>query len=258
MSLSHSLMDNYLVLSKDSIEVRYIEGDRQFAEETFIALKEALIFLSDYFCLKELFPSIRAILVPDRSEYDRLVVNLLGVNIRTPSDSSRIAQPQKTDIVFLSPSAYKDYSVYKYDPKEYTRVIFHELTHVFEEYLTPDIETTPVWWSEGLAIYLSKQYYEEEIIEPVLKSISEKLIPDIEEIQNNIKLCYIWGWTVVAFIKKTYGKEMILKIVKECSNGNVFGIFTEDAKDFEKKWKEWLLESEKSNIYSLKNCDNLK
>lgn len=237
------MLDNYLTFIKNNIEFRYIETDKQFAKETYINLKEAIIFLSNYFCLKEPFSLIRAILAPSRNEYDRLVINLLGVNIKTPSDPSRIAQPQKTDIVFLSPSAYKLHSIYKYDPDEFRRLVFHELTHVFEEYLSPDIETTPTWWSEGLAVYLSKQYNENEFREPVLYCIKEKLIPDFDEIKNNTKLCYVWGWTIVMFIENGYGKEMILRVVKECKNGNVFGILAEDVDDFEKKWKKWLLET---------------
>lgn len=243
------MLDNYLVLGEGNIEVRYIEGYKPSAEETFIDLKEALVFLSRYFCLKKPFPPIRAILVPNRREYDHLVINLLGVDIETPSDPSRIAQPQKTDLVFLSPSAYREHSIYKYNPAEYRRLVLHELTHVFEEYLTPDIETTPRWWSEGLAVYLSEQWrYEGEFRQPVLKGIKEKFIPDIEEIQVSRKLCYNWGWTIVMFIESTYGKEMILKIVRECDNGNVFEILSEDVRNFKKRWKKWLLENGKSSI----------
>ncbi len=240
------MIDNYLTLRRHNIEVRYIEGDEASAEETFIVLKEALVFLSKYFCLRDPFPPIRAILVPNRSEYDRLVINLLGVEIKTPSNPGRVAQPQKTDMVFLSPSAYKGHSTYRYKPDEYKRLVFHELTHVFEEYLSPNIETTPRWWSEGLAAYLSGQWeYQDQFRfrQPVLKGIKEKIIPNIEEIQVNIELSYDWGWTIVMFIENIYGKEMILKIVRGCDNGNVFGILGEDCKNFEQKWKKWLLES---------------
>ena len=238
------MIDNYLTLRRHNIEVRYIEGYEASAEETFIVLKEALVFLSKYFCLRDPFPPIRAILVPNRREYDRLVINLLGVDIEIPSNPARIAQPQKTDIVFLSPSAYKDHTIYEYNPDEYRRLVFHELTHMFEEYLTPDIETTPRWWSEGLAVYLSGQWrYEDEFRQPVLKGIKEKRIPDIEIIRASTRLCYEWGWTIVMFIERTYGTEMILKIVKECNEGNVLGIISRDLKDFEKRWKKWLLES---------------
>jgi len=245
------MIDNYSVLRSHSMEVRYAEGDEAFAEDTSIALKQAIISLSKFFCLKEPFPPIRAILAPNRSEYERLVINLLGVDIEIPSNPARVAQPQKTDMVFLSPSAYKHHSTYEYNPDEYRRLVFHELTHVFEEYLTPDVETTPRWWSEGLAAYLSGQWkYEDQFRfrQPVLKGIKEKLIPDIKEIRANTEICYDWGWTIVMFIKNTYGKEMILKIVRECDNGNVFGILGEDFKNFEKRWQKWLLGNGKISI----------
>ena len=73
----------------------------------------------------------------------------------------------------------------------------------------------------------------------VLKGIKEKLIPDVKDIQASIELSYDWGWTIVMFIENTYGKEMILQIVRECDNGNVFGILGENIKKFEKRWKEW-------------------
>ena len=106
-------------------------------------------------------------------------------------------------------------------------------------------------------MYLSGRWkYEDQyrFRQPVLKGIKacleceayrkEKFIPDIKEIQASIELGYDWGWTVVMFIEDTYGKEMILKIVRECDNGNVFGILGEDFKNFEKRWKRWLLGKE--------------
>ena len=61
--------------------------------------------------------------MPDRSEFDRLVTDLLGVEIEKPSNSGRIAQPQKTDIVFLSPSAFEQHSKYEYVLNDFRRMI---------------------------------------------------------------------------------------------------------------------------------------
>ena len=43
------MLDNYLVLGEGNVEVRYVEGDKPSAEETFIALKEGLSFSRDIF-----------------------------------------------------------------------------------------------------------------------------------------------------------------------------------------------------------------
>jgi len=71
-----------------------------------------------------------------------------------------MAQPQRTDLVVLSPSAYEQHSIFRYFLDEYRRLLFHEMTHMFEEYLAPAsaMEAVPRWWSEGLAVYLSGQW----------------------------------------------------------------------------------------------------
>ena len=245
------MLNNYLWFGTGNTKIGFTEKDRKFVRETSAGLEEAIECLSEYFHLEKSFSPIRAILVPDRKEFDRLVKELLKVDIEEPSRPSRIAQPQCTDLVLLAPSAYSTDSTYEYSGNEYKRLIFHETTHIFEEYLSPNIEALPRWWSEGLAAYLSGQWKHDEdqfIRQLVLKGIKEKLIPDMKEIQVNTKLCYDWGWTVVMFIENTYGKEMILKIVRECDNGDVFGILCEDFKNFEKRWKKWLLENGKSSI----------
>ncbi|HPB34399.1 MAG TPA: hypothetical protein PLW61_06515 [Caldisericia bacterium] len=62
-------------------------------------------------------------------------------------------------------------------------------------------------------------------------------------IEKDVILSYQWGWTIVMFIESSYGKEMILKIVRECYNGNIFEIVSENIKIFKKRWKEWLLKN---------------
>ena len=237
------MLENYLWFDSNNIKVGFKEKDRKFVKKTFTGLEEAIKFLSVYFYLERKFPSIRVILAPNREEYDFLVKKLLKVNIETPSNPSRIAQPQRTDLVLLTPSAYSTDSIYKYSAKEYKRLLFHEVTHMFEEYLSPNIELTPRWWSEGLAVYLSKQWeYEDEFNGSVLQGCKNKKIPDFKKIEKNVKFSYQWGWTIVMFIEKTFGKEMIIRIVRECNDGDVFRIIGENFKDFEKRWKEWLVE----------------
>jgi len=238
------MLDDYLLLHDDRIKVRYIHGDAPFAKQTLIALQKAVGFLTRYFNLDTSFPSMRAILAPRRNEFDRLVAELLRVEIERPSHPARMAQPQRTDLVMLSPSAYEQHSVFEYCSDEYRRLLAHEVTHMFEEYLAPNMETPPRWWSEGLAVYLSGQWQHEdqyEFRQPVLQGLERRSIPDVQEIPNSLKLCYDWGWTMVMFIEKTYGRETILRIVCDCDNGDVFGMFGEDIDIFQRKWKEWLL-----------------
>ncbi|MFU8796546.1 MAG: hypothetical protein ACNA7X_04550, partial [Dehalococcoidia bacterium] len=190
---------------------------------------------------------IRAILVPSRREYDRLVVDLLGVDIEVPSNPGRVAQPQRTDIVFLSPSAYRQHSTYSYDADEYRRLVFHELVHVFEEHLSPDIEAAPRWWSEGLAAYLSGQWRCADRFrfrQPVLEGITLGHVPRISEIEADVQLCYAWGWTLVMFIEKAYSRDTVVRIVRECDDGDVLSTLGEDPHAFEKGWQRWLLQED--------------
>jgi len=185
------MLENYLWFDSKNIKIGFTEKDRESVRETSDGLKEAIKFLSKYFHLEKIFPPIRAILVPNREEYIRLVKEFLKVYTEEASKPYRIAQPQRTDLVLLAPSAYSTDSIYKYSAEEYKRLLFHEMTHMFEEYLTPDMETTPRWWSEGLATYLSEEWkYDDDVRIPVLEALGSNNIPKIEEIQNNVKLCY--------------------------------------------------------------------
>lgn len=239
------MLNNYMDVHSGNIEVRYTGADRRYAEDTFAVLSEAYASLKEYFLMGEPSPTtIRAILVPTRSEYDRLVVELLGIDIEVPSNPGRVAQPQKTDIVFLSPSAYHQHSTYSYDAAEYRRLVVHELVHVFEEHLSPDIEAAPRWWSEGLAAYLSGQWRHADQFrfrQPVLDGIELGRVPSISEIQADVQLCYAWGWTIIMFIEKVYGSDTVARIVKECRDGDVLATLGEDPRVFEKEWQRWLL-----------------
>ncbi len=238
------MLDNYMTLAEGNLQVRYVEGDERFANETLRKLMESFALLSEYFRLEESsLQGVRAILVPNRSEYDRLVVGLLGVDIEVPSNPGRVAQPQRTDIVFLSASAYRQHSTYYYDAAEYRRLVVHELVHVFEEHLSPDIEASPRWWSEGLAAYLSGQWKHADQFrfrQPAMDGIRLGSVPSIQEIQADVGLCYDWGWTIVMFIEHTYGRDTIGKVVRECREGNVLATLGDDPVAFEKRWREWL------------------
>lgn len=243
------MLDEYIEVRSGNIEVRYAGADQRYAEETLAVLTEAYAFLKEYFCLHE--PSlrrIRAILVPTRSEYDRLVVGLLGVDIEVPSNPGRVAQPQRTDIVFLSPSAYRLHSTYSYKADEYRRLVVHELVHVFEEHLSPDIEAAPRWWSEGLAAYLSGQWRHADQFQfrqPVLDGIRLGRVPCISEIEADVQLCYAWGWTIVMFIDEVCGRDAVVKAVRDCTGGNVIATIGENPDAFEKSWQEWMLQEDR-------------
>jgi hypothetical protein len=245
----------YLAAEQDKIRVEYTERDRDFVPATLQHLSSAIKQLADYFDLPASFPTVRAIIVPNRPEFDRCVKEILKIEIEVPSDPCRIAQPQRTDLILLSPNAYGQ-STTTYTPDGYERLITHETVHIVEECLSPDMEKTPRWWSEGLAMFLSRQWIEGEG-ERVVQEVAAGRIPAIADMQQGpaasegVKLCYVWGWTIVMYIDEAYGKSMIKRIVRECDDGNVFAVLDEDPHELEAKWKDWLREAAATGAFRI-------
>jgi len=90
------MLENYLILGDAKIEIRYVEGERRFAAQAFDVLDGALPTITSYFGIAQPFPKVRVILVASRAEFDRLVRDLLGVEIEVPSHPARIAWPLGT------------------------------------------------------------------------------------------------------------------------------------------------------------------
>lgn len=236
------MLDHYRAHGDAQFEIRFVTGDDRYAQETFAILSKSLPVVTGYFLLSDPFPKVRVVLVPDRNEYDRLVRNLLRVEIEVPSNPARIAQPQRTDMVLLSPAAYEAHSIYKYIPGDFKRLLVHELVHMVEEYLSPNMEASPRWWGEGLAVYLSEQWHhEDEFRKAAIDGISGNSIPGFRQIEADRTLAYHWGWTIVQFIETVYGRNMILRIVRECADGNVFSIIGDSVERLEKQWRSWLV-----------------
>ncbi|MBN1536293.1 MAG: collagenase [Anaerolineales bacterium] len=236
------MLENYLELSNAHLEIRYVKSEQRYAQDAFETLNKAIPAITRYFQISQSRPKARVVFVPHRNEFDRLVRDLLRVEIEFPSHPSRIAQSQRTDMVVLSPSVYKTQSSFDYISEHFSRLLVHELIHMVEEHLSPNIEANPRWWSEGLAVYISYQWrYEDEFRKTAIDSIKSRTIPSLFQIENDNKLAYDWGWAVVRFMGNVFGKEMFLRIVKECADGNVFSITEEGMESLENKWMNWTI-----------------
>jgi len=231
----------YLSIGNQLLEILYVNGDEHHARDAFDHLGNESPSIIGYFEISEPLPKIRVVLVPDRNEFDRLVRDLLQVEIEVPSNPARIAQAQKSDMVLLSPSAYAAHSTFVFVPAHFHRLLVHEFIHMAEEFLSPDIESVPGWWSEGLAVYLSGQWlFEDEFRKAALNGVEKNIIPAIRQIETDRKLAYDWGWTLVKFFEDVYGKIKILQIVRESTDGKVFSSIGEDLENIEPGWKAWL------------------
>lgn len=227
----------YSALTRGIITVEFTLPDEQLVSDTLTYLSEGLNSSMDYFQVGS-FPGIHAVITPNRNEFDRCVRDILHLDIEIPSNLGRVALPQKTDLVVLSPRAWKEESIY--DPGCYRGVLHHETVHILEEYLSPNIEEVPRWWSEGLAIYLSGQWVTLSREEPELVECIERgEIPSFTGMLQDVGLSYLWGWTCVMYIELIYGQKMINTLVRECSR-NFLAKLGETDSSFEEKWNRWL------------------
>ena len=141
-------------------------------------------------------------------------------------------------MVALSPPAYDEHSVFQYERAEFERLIVHEMVHIFEEYLSPNIEESPLIWSEGLAVYLSEQWrYEPDFNVNVKRTFESKSLPKLSKIVSGHENAYHWGWTVVMAIEARYGRELINHIVRNYSDGDIFSFVEDSFADFEHFWR---------------------
>jgi hypothetical protein len=242
--MTNSRSRDYLVQRQDGMTLEVVPEDEGFVAATLSGLVKGAALLTDYFGLHGRFPPVRTILVPDRGEFDRCVAEVLKVQIEVPSHPARIALPQGTNLILLSPRAYVP-GKYRYTPEGLERLIGHELTHIVEEHLSPNIEALPRWWSEGLAMHLSGDWVDE--FPHVLRETAAGRIPALAEMQDgavtdvSVRLCYQWGWTVVRCIESTHGQAAIRRAVERCANGDVLATVGEDPGSFERAWRKWLV-----------------
>jgi hypothetical protein len=240
---ARNLTGTYLSLKQGQVVVRFLETDRASAETTATALVHAGAILTTYFGLDRLPEFVCATLAPHRRAFDQLVADVLRVEIEIPSDPHRIAQAQGTQIVFLSPSAYASESAYEYFRDDYVRMVHHELVHVVQELLSPGIENSPLWWDEGLAVYLSGQWRHGSSFrfrEPVLEALRDTRLPTFSQVEQDRSLAYSFGWTLVRFIEWEKGNKAIADVVRRMEDGDVLGALDEDPVSFEVRWQEWL------------------
>ncbi|MDD5220827.1 MAG: hypothetical protein PHV11_09690 [Candidatus Bipolaricaulis sp.] len=234
----------YVVVRRDGMALEHVPDDRAFVAAAFDGLVNAAALLADYFGLHGRFPAVRTILVPDRAEFDRCVAEVLQIQIEVPSHPARIALPQGTNLVLLSPRAY-DPGRHRHTPEGFERLIGHELTHIVEEHLSPNIEAVPRWWSEGLAMHLSGDWLGE--LPHVKGETAGGLIPALAEMQDgavtdvSVRLCYQWGWTVVRYIESIHGRAGIRRIVEQCADGDVLVTLGAEPAPFEREWRNWLI-----------------
>lgn len=230
-------MNNYNIFFENKIRVFFNELDKNLVKETIDNFLFSQNKLLEYFKVDIDFPVFNIFLIPSRDEYDLFVKNFT----QTPTSKERIAQTQGNELYLLSPNVYHLYAdCYSFNKEEYTRLITHEFTHIFEELISPKsaMECKPTWWHEGLAVYLSEQYNKETEFTEGLKDELKIDIPKLKDLSGF--RAYIWGWTVINFIESRYGANKILELIKDYTYLDFINTFGLSEDNFENEWQNYL------------------
>lgn len=123
-----------------------------------------------------------------------------------------------------------------HDYNEIIGVSVHEFVH----YVTPNLLKLPVWLREGLAMYYAEQLNDKEI--DFLKTLIENnKIPKLSHLNNRNfvkKNGYVFSYTIVEFIIKNYGTEMLNKFINEPKSYEK--VFSVKKRELNKKWQAYL------------------
>lgn len=193
-----------------------------------------------FFMLQPEFPLINLFIVPNREEYDRMVSHLT----RIPTSKGRLGQPQGHDFYLISPNAWPTDMHPDYltpdgacDKKVYRQFIEHEIVHMIEEYSSPKgaMEIRPQWWGDGIAVYATGQYKDRLTVKNIKEDLADSRLPDIAAMKG--RDAYVWGWSLVRYIDKLFGRETLKKIMVESCTGDILGFLKLRKKEFELEWR---------------------
>ncbi|MGE0174299.1 MAG: hypothetical protein AB7T49_15995 [Oligoflexales bacterium] len=190
---------------------------------------------------------IRVIIAKTRIDYEYVVTRELGVDIEIPSRPSRIAQPQRNTLVLLSPTAFGNESCYEFSKDDFSRLLIHELTHMAVEEISPKMDDIPSWIHEGLAVYVSKQGWEEmEFYAPFCEAVRNENFPTLDEVMGHRKNFYIFGWALIQLLVNSFGKNWLLQLLRSPFTDESFFCRTGGKQNLESLWVQSLLNCQKN------------
>ncbi|WP_346887634.1 hypothetical protein [Clostridium sp. UBA1056] len=234
------MLESYKYARKENVTVYYVGNDSRFVIEVMEGLLYSYKELEKYFQLKDRKFSIRAILAMNRREYDYIGETVLKLKRNSASKRSEVTITSKNDLLILSPFAYGEESTYDYEGEMLQKLIYSQVVHIFNEFLSLNPEASSTWFGQGIAIYLSKLWDEENINKEIKKAMKEEMIPSLKMIQENKSLYKTWAWTIIRYIEEIYGKEIINEIIRKYDESDIFSVIKVPIDDFEDQWRAWL------------------
>ncbi len=126
----------------------------------------------------------------------------------------------------------KERKIYLYKSHEWKGILAHELTHIYFDSFFGGYEKSPLWLSEGMAVYIQIKYggskpmwLKENLTRLVngnyykIKDLTETTsLDDINE--KNIKLWYTQAYTVVYLLLKIQRKDEFYQFCRLIKEGN--------------------------------------
>ena len=234
---------HYRIRFDERLRIIYARTEEAVVEETLVNVQFGRRESLRFFGLEDNLPTFNVFLAPSRAEYDRFVIHLTP----TPTRKERVAQPQGPDLYLLSPLAYPrdaDCFVYPpegvYDKEEYRRIVFHETVHMLDESVSPKgaMEVRPLWWAEGLAVWVSGQHEEKELLRRLSEALKAPPLPDPERLEGG--LAYVLGWTLVRYIEERCGRGKLRDIMLNTSDPDILGLAGLASSAEIAKWKAWV------------------
>lgn len=145
----------------------------------------------------------------------------------------------------ISPKAWsKESCEHDYnDKQEVLQLLAHELVHVYhgQHNTSPDFgNTTGIdWFVEGLATYASGQCNTARIAE-IKKAIAENKVPASLDKFWTGKLRYALSGSVVMFLDKTYGRNMLVKLLTATGLNDILSTLQVSEQGLIDKWKAFM------------------
>jgi hypothetical protein len=154
--------------------------------------------LDDFFRINWKFNRPRLILVPDRKTID----SIKGQK----TEDWIVGWVENRNVYLLDNSNFERESNHAYSDEEYFALIKHELAHCFSNIIS-NFNKKPVWLLEGISIYLSGQNK--------LRKVPKKFEKFLDFFDSTGESVYFESGFAIMFLIEKYGKEKILRLLKE-------------------------------------------
>ena len=157
-----------------------------------------------------------------------------------------VAAGISTDLVLLSPRVWSSDACEHdgEDEAEVRGIVMHELVHVFHGQSNAKLEEleTIGWFIEGLATYVSGQLDEERMtsLRPAIEA--GDAVPKSLERAWSGKHRYGVSGTLVQYIDRTYGREMIERLLPMTTEKQILGALELTEEELLERWRAFVLE----------------